>query len=394
MTFYVTRGKIPHKRHVAFWKDPNRKEVAAGIYFEELMGNKGFVGASSLIYHIHRPTTVTAQRVVKPWVLEADPDPAARMRHFFCARMPKGGTATLDRHPVLFNRDVTMSMAHPSRDDAHYYRNAQADELIYVSDGGGVLESQMGNLAFRKGDYVVIPRGILHRWKFTDIASDPPRLVVFECRGEVRTPKRYRNEHGQHLEHAPYCERDFRVPDELPVFDEKGEFAIIVKQHNLFHEFTLDHHPLDVVGWDGFYYPWAFNIEDFEPIVGRVHQPPPVHQTFEADGLVICSFVPRLYDFHPEAVPAPYHHANVMSDEVLYYAKDKFMSRKGIEYGSVTLHPDGLVHGPHPGRAEASVGQKMTDELAVMCDTFEPLKVALSALEVEDNGYYRSWLEV
>ncbi|MGH2882762.1 MAG: homogentisate 1,2-dioxygenase, partial [Solirubrobacteraceae bacterium] len=267
--------------------------------------------------------------------------------------------------------------------------NASADELVYVSEGQGTLESQMGSIPFRRGDYVLIPRGILHRCVF----AGEMRALIMESAGYIRTPKRYRNEFGQLLESSPYSERDFRPPTELPVHDERGEFQLVVKKGDRLQEITLDHHPMDVVGWDGYYYPMAFNIADFEPRVGRFHLPPPVHQTFEGDGFVVCSFCPRPFDFDEQGVPAPYNHSNVMSDEVLYYANSEFMSRKGIEYGSVTLHPDGIPHGPHPGRTEESLGKARTNELAVMMDTFRPLQVALPALAIEDPAYYRSWVE-
>ena len=259
-----------------------------------------------------------------------------------------------------------------------------------MSRGGGVLESQYGELDVRAGDYVVIPRGIVHRWRFA--AADDPVLLVTESRGHVRTPRRYRNEHGQLLEHSPFCERDIRPPSRLVPVVQEGETPLLVKKDNALHEVVLDHHPFDTVGWDGYYFPWAFSIHDFEPITGRLHQPPPVHQTFEGDGWVMCSFVPRLYDYHPQAVPAPYSHSNIMSDEVLYYCNDEFMSRKDVEFGSITLHPDGLPHGPQPGRTEASIGQKETSELAVMVDTFAPLRVARAVLPCEDEGYQQSWL--
>jgi homogentisate 1,2-dioxygenase len=292
--------------------------------------------------------------------------------------------------PVLYNRDVALSLVRPTQEDRFHYRNAQADEVIYVTEGEGVLETLMGELPFRPGDYLVIPRGILHRYHLN---GGPHSFLVIESAGYVRTPKRYRNEHGQLLEQAPYSERDIRRPQKLFTSDEKGEFQLLVKKDQRLTEFVLDHHPFDVIGWDGYYYPWALNIHDFEPRVGRFHLPPPIHQTFEGDGFVICSFCPRPYDFDPSAVPAPYNHSNVMSDEVLYYANSEFMSRKGIEYGSITLHPDGIPHGPHPGRAEDSIGKTHTDELAVMVDTFHPLHVSKQALDVEDKEYYQSWLE-
>jgi homogentisate 1,2-dioxygenase len=381
MPIYHTLGTIPRKRHIIF-RRPDGK-----LYAEQLMGNEGFTGPSSLLYHVHPPTTVKSARRLRDVTYEADTDRTLKHRHFRTARLPRGGSPTLDRTPILFNDDVAMLYAQPDKQDEHFYRNAQGDEVVYVAEGEGKLETQFGTLAIASGDYLVIHRGILHRYRFTK----PAKLLIFESRGYVRTPSRYRNDYGQIVEGAPYSERDFRVPRDLETHDEKGDFRIIVKQYNGLNEFVLDHHPCDVVGWDGMFYPWAFNIGDFEPIVGRVHQPPPVHQTFQGDGFVICSFCPRPFDFHPEAIPAPYNHSNVDSDEVIFYASSEFMSRKGIEYGSITHHPDGIPHGPHPGRAEASIGAKGTDELAVMMDSFRPLKVAKAMLPVEDAGYQTSW---
>ncbi len=384
MPIYHSLGQIPRKRHIAFRKPDG------GLYAEQLMGNEGFTGPASLLYHVHPPTTVVGVRRIKDVCYERDKDATLRHRHFRTAQLSAGGSPTLDRVPLLFNQDVAMLYVEPDREDQHFYRNAQGDELVYVSEGEGVLESQFGDLPYREGDYLVIHRGLLHRYRMT---SKVTKLLVMESRGYVRWPTRYRNEFGQLLEGAPYSERDIRRPTELRTVDEKTEFPLVVKQYDGLNEVMLDHHPLDVVGWDGYYYPWAFNIHDFEPIVGKIHQPPPVHQTFQGDGFVVCSFCPRPYDFHPDAVPAPYNHSNVMSDEVLYYASSEFMSRKGIEYGSITLHPDGIPHGPHPGRAEASIGAKATDELAVMMDTFRPLHVAQSALPIEDTKYQLSWVE-
>jgi homogentisate 1,2-dioxygenase len=384
MPIYHTLGTIPKKRHLAFRKPDG------GLYSEQLVGNEGFTGPASLLYHVYPPTTVTSVRRLCDLVWAPDPDRTLRHRHFRTAALPEGGSPTLDRTPLLFNSDIAMLFARPDKADAHFYRNAQADEVVYVGEGSGVLETQFGDLPYRKGDYLVIHRGILHRYHLN---AEPHRLLIFESRGYVRTPKRYRNEYGQIVEGAPYSERDFRCPRELKTHDIREEFRVVIKQYDGLNEYTLDHHPCDVVGWDGMFYPWAFNIEDFEPIVGRVHQPPPVHQTFQGDGFVICSFCPRPYDFHPEAVPAPYNHSNVDSDEVLYYASSEFMSRKSIEYGSITHHPDGIPHGPHPGRAEASIGAKETNELAVMMDSFRPLHAAQAALPIEDPKYFRSWVE-
>ena len=388
MPIYHSLGEVPKKRHCTFPK-PGPKS-GGGIHYEHLMGNLGFTGCSSLMYSLGRPTRVLRTSLKQALSWDSDEDRTLRMRHFRTHRLDAAGpSAVLDRIPLVYNRDVALSIARPSESDEFFYRNASGDEIVFVTEGGGVLESTLGELPFRAGDYVVVPRGILHRW-----CLDGPQIhFVIESRGHVRTPSRYRNEHGQLLEHSPYCERDIRRPQALPVHDEEGEFITLVKKESALHEVVLNHDPRDVVGWDGYYYPWALNIEDFEPIVGRVHQPPPVHQTFAGDGFVVCSFVPRLFDFHPDAIPAPYHHSNVMTDEVLYYANDEFMSRSGIEYGSITLHPDGLVHGPQPGKTEASVGKKETNELAVMIDTFQPLRVSRPVLEVEDVEYGSSWLE-
>jgi homogentisate 1,2-dioxygenase len=350
------------------------------------------VGTSSLLYHTHPPTTVVRARKLAEVRLEADTDTSLRHRHFRTAQAAAGGSPTLDRLPLLFNQDIAMLYVAPDRADTHFWRNSQADEVVYVAEGQGVLESPFGELPVRAGDYVVIHRNITHRWRF-DHAVGAVKLLVMESRGHVRWPKRYRNEFGQLLEGAPYSERDIRRPAELVTHDEMGEFPIYVKQYDAINELVLDHHPFDVVGWDGYFYPWAFNIHDFEPIVGRIHQPPPVHQTFQGDGFVICSFCPRPYDFDPQAIPAPYNHSNVDSDEVLFYASSEFMSRKGIEYGSITHHPDGLPHGPHPGRTEASIGATHTNELAVMMDSFRPLRVARAAMVIEDPHYHASWVD-
>jgi homogentisate 1,2-dioxygenase len=383
MPVYRQLGEIPSKRHKIF------RKPSGELYAEELVGNMGFTGPSSLVYHAHAPTGVLALQTLKPvhWQpAEAEP---VRHRHFRTQQLNCSGDAILGRKPLLFNQDVSMEIVKPAEDTSVFYRNAQGDEIVFVTEGNGFLESPFGSIAFSAGDYLLIPRGILHRYRFT---STERLLLVIESAGHVRTPKRYRNEFGQLTEASPYGERDIRGPQNLETHDEKGEFKVVVKKANVFTEMLLAYHPFDVIGWDGFYYPWAISIHNFEPRVGRFHLPPPTHQTFEGDGFVVCSFCPRPYDFDPEAVPAPYSHSNVMSDEVLYYANSEFMSRKGIEYGSVTLHPDGLPHGPQPGRTEASIGQKATNELAVMVDTFRGLRVSREATEIEDRNYYLSWL--
>jgi len=392
MPFYHRLGEIPRKRHMQF-----RREDGV-LHQEHLVGNKGFSGISSLMYHLRPPTTVTEYELVKEVRLEKDPDARLRHRHFRLMEVPVGGSAVLDRRPLLFNADVSSWFVRPDTHDDFFYRNAQGDELVYVSEGAGVLETQFGDLPFRAGDYVVVPRSVLHRWRFhtegREAGAGYAALLVLEARGYYRAPTRYRNEHGQLIEGAPYSERDIRPPETLRTVDEEGEFPVVVKQYDALTRFALDHHPCDVVGWDGYFFPWAFSIHDFEPKVGRFHLPPPVHQTFECDGFVVCSFCPRPYDFDPEAVPAPYAHSNVMSDEVLFYASSEFMSRKGIQYGSLTLHPDGIPHGPHPGKTEDSIGKEGTDEYAVMFDTFRPLYVAKGLPEFEDESYQRSWLAI
>ncbi|MCH7472070.1 homogentisate 1,2-dioxygenase [bacterium] len=384
MPIYRTLGSIPRKRHIAH-RNPD-----GGVYFEQLMGNKGFTGPASLLYHIHMPTKTVRSRKIKDVAYEADPDVRVRLRHFFSERLPKGGSPTLDRIPMLFNNDCAMLFVEADKQDEHFYRSAECDEYVLISAGEGVLETQFGDLPFVEGDQLIIHRGILHRYRFTSAAL---KLLIVESRGYLRWPKRYRNEFGQIKEGAPFSERDIKHPTELKTYDEKGEFPLVIRQYGVLTEVILDHHPFDVVGWDGYYYPWSQNVWDFEPITGTIHQPPPIHQILEGDGFVLCNFMPRPFDFHPDAVPAPYYHSNVMSDEVLYYLSKDFMSRKGIEQGSITLHPDGLPHGPHPGLYEGSIGKERTDEAAVMWDTFRPLKVAKQILGVEDKAYESSWLE-
>ena len=384
MPSYHRLGELPRKRHTVF------RQPDGSLYHEHVMGSRGFSGPESLLYHRRAPTSILSSRLLQrlEWPLEAEG--MLRMRHFETHRLPPEKSTTINRVPLLFNSDVALCFVQPTASDDFFYRNAQGDELVYVSEGTGVLETQMGEMSYQAGDYVIIPRGITHRWR---IGQPPQRMLIIESAGPIRPPARYVNEVGQFLEHSPYCERDIRRPTTLNFHDETGKFPVVVKQNDSLTEITLDHHPFDVVGWDGHYYPWILSIHDFEPIVGSLHQPPPVHQTFQGDGFVVCSFVPRLFDFHKDAVPVPYNHSNVNSDEVIYYANNEFMSRKGINYGSLTLHPEGLTHGPHPGRAEESLGKKRTDELAVMLDTYRPLQVGVAARTVEDPDYAQSWLK-
>jgi len=382
MTHYVKMGNIPHKRHTQF------RQEDGTLYYEQLMGTKGFSGIQSLIYHINPPTRVKEARKIKEIQYEFEEKDALKHRHFLTWNTEAGGDFLEARKILLANDDLAIGVARPSEPMSYFYRNGECDEMLYVHEGTGKIESIFGELSFYPGDYVIIPMGTTYR---VVLDTNEARFLVVESNSAIVPPKRYRNEHGQLLEHSPYCERDFRTPERLEAKDEKGEFEVRVRAQGMLTSYMFDFHPLDAVGWDGYLFPYAFSIHDFEPITGRVHQPPPVHQTFESHNYVICSFVPRLYDYHPEAVPAPYVHSNVESDEVLYYADGDFMSRRGIEEGSITLHPSGLPHGPHPGKVEESIGKKETRELAVMIDTFRPLRVVKQAHQYEDTSYMNSW---
>jgi len=385
MPFYHKLGRFPSKRHITFEKE------TGGYYYEQLFGTEGFHGFSSLLYHVHRPTQIKS--VSNP----VDMTPVAAVGKNITSHMLRGFDVKpqddfLDsRTVVLFNNDLNITLAAPRKSlTSYFYKNADADEVIFVHKGTGRLRTMVGNIPFEYGDYLVVPRGIIYQIEFD---SEDNRLFIVESFSPIVTPKRYRNGFGQLLEHSPFCERDLRAPSELETHDEKGEFLIKIKKENVLHEVVYATHPFDVVGWDGFNFPYAFSIHEFEPITGRVHQPPPVHQTFEAHNFVICSFCPRLYDYHPQSIPAPYNHSNIDSDEVLYYVDGDFMSRNHVEKGYISLHPGGIPHGPHPGAMERSIGQKETGELAVMVDTFRPLKLTQAALDMSDKDYYTSWLE-
>jgi homogentisate 1,2-dioxygenase len=383
MPYYVKKGRVPHKRHTQMRKDDG------SLFSEEVIGAEGFSGISSIAYHLHPPTLVERTLPSVPYGIEYSDRDFLRHRHILGAQVASDGAWLESRKYIMGNADVQLALAAPTKEMDYFYRNTQADEVVFVHDGEGVLESPFGDLEFRSGDYVHIPRTITHRWRFT--GAKQPRLLVIESFSEVRYPKRYKNDMGQLLEHSPFCERDIRPPNDLVTHDERGEFEVRMKKNGYLHPIVFRYHPFDVVGWDGYMYPYAISIHDFEPITGRIHQPPPVHQMFAARNFVICSFVPRLYDYHPDAIPAPYNHSNIDSDEVLYYAEGDFMSRKGVDRGSFTLHPGGIAHGPHPGTAEASIGKRGTEELAVMVDTFKPLHLTAVAMENEDEGYMLSW---
>lgn len=382
MPYYVKRGEIPHKRHTQFRRPDGE------LYTEEVMGMEGFSGIQSLLYHYHPPTRVLRMESLPSEPVEWMNYGPLRGRQFKTKDFPVGGDPLQSRRTIMGNSDVTLSLSRPDQSSKVFYRNGQAYECWFVHEGSGRLLSQFGSLPFRPGDYVVIPYGVT--WKME--LEGEARFLVIECPSQLTPPKRYRNKYGQLLEHSPYCERDITPPDFVDPVTEQGEFEVHVKVRDALHRHIQGHHPFGVVGWDGYLYPWTFNIEDFEPITGRVHQPPPVHQTFEGYNFVVCSFCPRLFDYHPLAIPAPYNHSNVNSDEVLYYVDGDFMSRRGVDKYDWTLHPSGLPHGPQPGATEASIGKTHTEELAVMVDTFRPLQIAKGALEFEEESYATSWV--
>lgn len=385
MPLYHKLGNFPQKRHTQFEKPDG------GLYYEQLFGTEGFHGHSSLLYHVHRPTQVKeikASYSVEPKIAIGKNIKSLLFKGFEL----KPQEDFLDsRKAMLVNRDCTIGLAAPQKSLRDYfYKNADADEMIFIHKGKGTLRTMMGNIPFEYGDYLIIPRGIIYQ---IDFETSENRLFYVESFAPFYTPKRYKNQSGQHLEHSPFCERDFKLPTELETHDEKRDFLIKIKKEGMIHEVVYATHPFDVIGWDGYNFPYAFSIHNFEPITGRVHQPPPVHQTFETSTFVVCSFCPRLYDYHPKAIPAPYNHSNIDSDEVLYYVDGDFMSRNNIEQGHITLHPKGIPHGPAPGAMERSIGKTVTEELAVMVDTFRPLMVTEEAMGLDDGQYYKSWVE-
>ncbi|HLV40193.1 homogentisate 1,2-dioxygenase [Xanthomarina sp.] len=384
MPFYHKLGKIPPKRHTQF------KKPDGSLYSEQLFGTIGFDGMYTNSYHEQRPTQVKAinkQYSVAPKIAKENSIQSYRFRGFEV----KPENDYLDsRKTVLTNSDCSIILAAPKHSTTDYfYKNSDADECIFIHKGTGKLRTHLGNLDFKYGDYLIVPRGTIYKMDFD---TEDNRLFIVESRRPIYTPKRYRNWFGQLLEHSPYCERDLRRPEELETYNESGDFLMKVKKQDDIFEMVYASHPFDVVGYDGYSYPYALSIHDFEPITGRIHQPPPVHQTFETDAMVICSFVPRLYDYHPLSIPAPYNHSNIDSDEVLYYVDGDFMSRNDVDAGHISLHPAGIAHGPHPGAVERSIGKVKTDELAVMVDTFKPLKVTEEALKIADEDYFKSWL--
>ncbi len=384
MPSYVRSGEVPHKRHIQF------RRPDGGLYAEELFSTKGFESVYSLLYHL-RPPTATLD--IRPWARPAarfTANEPLRNRHLRTQAIQSDALDALEsRVPLLGNADVVISVAQAQQPMSYFYRNTGGDELLFIHHGDGVIETQFGELAYREQDYLVIPTGTIYRV----MPSSPTRMLVYESSGAITIPRKYRNEFGQLEEQAPYYERDFRAPKLKPPVDARGEYEIRVTNGGRNAIYIVQNHPCDVVGWDGYCYPYAFNLDEFAPITGKLHQPPPAHATFDAPGAAFCAFVPRLFDYHPLAVPVPYNHSSVDCDEVLYYVSGNFMSRRGVEEGSITLHAAGAPHGPQPGAVEASLGKTSTDEVAIMVDTFKPLELSEAALECEDREYFRSWVE-
>ncbi|MFZ4751981.1 MAG: homogentisate 1,2-dioxygenase [Chitinophagaceae bacterium] len=384
MPIYHQLGTIPHKRHVV------SRQTNGNLYQEELVGTQGFAGMSSLVYHLYPPTRVKQKD--KAYSVE----PKVAMSHSLDAMSFQGFQIQPEqdfiksRKTLFVNASMQIGLAAPQHSTSYFYKNADADEMIFVHEGSGTLLTMFGELQFKYGDYIIIPRGTVYQVKF-----DTPdnRWLFVESVDPIFTPRRYRNEFGQMLEHSPFCERDIQRPHSLKTYDEQGAFDIYIKKRGFMFPYVYANHPFDVAGWDGYHYPYTFSIFNFEPITGRIHMPPPIHQTFESRNFVICSFVPRLYDYHPDAIPAPYHHSNIDSDELLYYVDGDFMSRNNIQKGQITLHPGGIPHGPHPGAIERSIGKKSTEELAVMIDPFQPVQITEEALKIDVKDYYKSWLE-
>ncbi|MGQ9863546.1 MAG: homogentisate 1,2-dioxygenase [Bacteroidia bacterium] len=386
MPYYHRLGQVPHKRHTIFRQDGNGR-----LYAEELISSEGFSDLYSLVYHVYPPTRVRSIGSVENVMPVAAVPNNMQHRAFRTFAVPAEGDYLASRKVLLFNDEVHLSVAAPTQSmEAYFFKNTTADELIFIHEGQGVLKTGYGKVIFGPGDYLHVPRGTIYQLHFDGSQN---RLFIIEAFGSIRFPRKYLNDYGQLMEHSPFCERDLRPPQDLETHTSQGEYLIRIKKFHEIYDYVYANHPFDFIGWDGCLYPYAFSIHDFEPITGRVHQPPPVHQNFEGPGFVVCSFVPRMYDYHPQAIPAPYNHSNIDSDEVLYYVEGEFMSRKHVERGMISLHPMGIPHGPHPGAVEKSIGAKETHELAVMVDTFRPLRITADALEIEIGDYYLSWIE-
>ncbi|MBL8999545.1 MAG: homogentisate 1,2-dioxygenase [Phycisphaerae bacterium] len=405
MPYYTKLGLLPRKRHVQF------RRPDGALYSEEVFGTEGFVGPTTTLYHIHPPTQVYGWKPMYSTAVEYVEQDIMRMRHLKSAPMSPKGDFVTGRVVLFGNADCQMAVCNPAEQMPYHFKNAQGDECLFIHFGSGVCHTMLGTLRFGPKDYLVIPKGVIYTviWdkRENDPATGKPRdggppveqcpfgkvLLIETCNGShIGPPPRYVSKTtSQFLEHAPYCERDLTLPEMPLTWDERGDFEVRIKARDLIHSYMYHYHPLDVVGWDGCYYPFVFNVDDFSPITGKLHMPPPIHQTFEAHNFVICSFCPRMLDYHPQSIKVPYNHSNLDSDEVLYYVEGNFGSRKGIEVGSLTLHPQGIPHGPHPGTIEASLAATHTAELAVMCDTFRPLFPTKAALAIDDEKYPASW---
>ncbi|GAB4290795.1 MAG: homogentisate 1,2-dioxygenase [Ignavibacteriaceae bacterium] len=386
MPFYVKVGKVPPKRHITFYKEDGKS-----LYREELFGTKGFSGIYSNKYHLYMPPQVETIGKMNINGTAEWQDAPLKYYHFTTDKKQTKGNFFTSRNEFLKNEHCIISTAHPSEDTDIFYRNSFMHEIVFIHRGEGEMLSEYGRLPFTQWDYIVIPKGTTYQLKFKDYSN--VKMFIIESDTPFDIPRHFRNEYGQLTEEAPYYERDFGVPQYTDPVDQTGKFRLILKVRNQYFEYILPHHPFDVVGWDGFLYPYTFNIKEYAPKVGKIHLPPPIHLVFTTEHFVVCNFVPRLYDFHPQAIPAPYYHSNVDSDEVLYYVDGDFMSRKGVQSGSITLHPMGIPHGPQPGKTEASIGKKETEEYAIMIDTFNPLRLTLNVKETEVKDYEHSWLE-
>jgi homogentisate 1,2-dioxygenase len=386
---YATLGQIPPKRHVQFRRNGDGSDGGAPLLVEEVMGYEGFSGNESILLHLQSPCRLDQVGAFRPiereeWV------PAAHVHRLADTNpVERGGDPFSSRRLLMWNNDIEVSIAKPTEALDAFYRNGEGDEVLYVHRGSGVLRTVFGRVPFRERDYIVIPRGTTHAFELDE--GEEQVWVCFHTPGEIETPNRYRNRYGQLLEHAPFSQRDFHPPEELETYDEKGEFPVRVRVRDGHQDYVLDRHPFDVVGWDGYVWPYTFNANDFEPRAGRFHLPPPSHQTFQGPNFVICTFAPRMLDWDPEAVTLPYHHSNIQSEEVMFYAAGDYAARKGVDVGSITLHPSGLPHGPQPGAVEKALGKKSTDELAVMWDTFRPLRLSTLWSDVDKPEYAYSW---
>lgn len=381
MPFYNSKGIIPPKRHTVFKKNKR-------FLYEQHISRQGFSGIYSNMYHLSMPTELIEVKKLKKININKA-SCKHKSRHLMSYKLKKSDDAIKSRVPLLFNSDIIISVCNIDKNMDYFYRSGHYDELMYVQYGSGIISTNFGDLKYSKGDYIIIPKGVIYQVNFTA----KTKMLLVESVYPITTPKKNRNNHGQLLESSPYCERDIVVPELNKPIDESGNFSVKVRLEDGIQEYVYNHHPFDVVGWDGFYYPWIFNINDFEPIVGSIHQPPSVHQTFESNNFVICSFVSRLFDFHKDSIPAPYPHSNIDSDEFIFYSEGDFMSRSGIKEESITYHPMGLPHGPQPGKYESSIGKKNTEELAVMIDTFKPLYLSDKAIELSDKKYHLSWIK-